>query len=517
MPLIPPMLLPVKEYCPDQPEYANSVSSRVQNVSPRGTASYGPFPDFLTYSTAPLPLRPQGAYGGADPFGNVSVFAGTATDLYQVQAGTTAFVNVSKALAAYNCPADQMWSFALFNARVIASNISDPMQSFVLGTSTKFADLSASANTPKAKYITTAKNFLICANTFDPIGGAAPWRVWWSGIGDPTNFPTPGSAAAAAVQSDYNDTVGEGGAITGIVGNLGTADAAIFYQHAVWRMIYVGPPAVFNFVPAEGVRGTTAPGSIAQLGSIVFYLGEDGFYMFDGTQSIPIGAEKVDRYFLATCSPIGNTRITAAIDPIRKLYIVSYPSLNSVNQQPDRLLIYNWISQRWTMAVMTIDMLFRAFTFGYSLDGLDSTGYNLDTLPFSLDSTVWAAGSVLMGAFQNKSLGYLNGPNLAAVVDTDEIQPVPGQRSFINNTRPLIDPIMPNISIGNAAITVQILARDVLENPPIIVATGTLQALGSAPLRCSGRYVRARINVPYNTQFDHIQGVELQLRPIGAR
>jgi hypothetical protein len=510
-----PITVGIKEYAPDQPEFGNSVATRVLNVSPRGKGSYGPFPDFAPYSTAPLPLRPQGAYGGADPFGNVSAFAGTATDLYQIAAGATTFANVSKSPGAYNCPADSMWSFALFNARVVAANLSDPIQSFVLGTSTHFADLASAA--PKARFITTAKNFLIAANTNDPIGGNAPWRVWWSALGDPTNWPTPGTVAAATVQSDYNDTVGEGGMITGIVGNLGTADAAIFFQHAVWRMIYVGPPAVFNFVPAEGVRGTDAPGSIAQLGSVVFYLGEDGFYMFDGTQSVPIGAEKVDRTFLADLAPQGNRRITSAIDPIRKLYILSYPSINAPNLQPDTLLIYNWITQRWGKAMMSVDMLFRAFTFGYSLDGLDSLGYTLDTLPFSLDSSVWTAGALLLGAFQNNQLGYLTGPNLQAIVDTDELQPVAGQRSFVANTRPLIDPVVNGPGFGNAAIQVSILARDVLENLPVLVATGTLNSLGWAPLRCSGRYVRARITVPYGTPFDHIQGTELHLRPIGAR
>ena len=46
--------------------------------------------------------------------------------------------------------------------------------------------------------------------------------------------------------------------------NLGTADAAVFFERAVWRVVYTGPPGIFSFFPAEGVRGTPAPASIAQ-------------------------------------------------------------------------------------------------------------------------------------------------------------------------------------------------------------------------------------------------------------
>lgn len=510
----PPITVRIKEYCPDQPEFGGGTSIAVSNVSPRTDKSYGPFSNYQAYSAAALPARPQGAYGGADPDGNVSVFAGTVNNLYQIQVGSTSFTNVSKSANAYSCPADEAWSFALFNARLIACNINDPIQSFILGTDTAFSDLSAAA--PKARYVATAKNFLIAANTVDGISGAAPWRVWWSALGDPTSWPTPGSSAAAAVQSDYNDTVGEGGAITGVVGNLGTADAAVFFERAVWKMIYVGPPAVFNFVPAEGVRGTNAPGSIAQLGSVVFYLGEDGFYMFDGTNSVPIGANKVDRTFLSDLIANGHTRITSAIDPINKLVIWSYPSTNAPGGvTPDKLIMYNWVTQRWSVASMTLDMIFRAFTFGYSLDGLDATGYNLDTLPFSLDSRVWTGGQILMGAFQNSVLGYLSGTNLSAMVDTDEIQPFPGQRTFVSNSRPLVD--RDTNEILGSGITISVYGRESLESDPAVVATGTLGSLGWAPLRGSARYLRARITVPANVNFHHIQGTELQCMPIGFR
>jgi len=134
-------------------------------------------------------------------------------------------------------------------------------------------------------------------------------------------FPTLGTASAAAVQSDSQNLYGDGGWIQGIVGNLGTADGALFMEHAVVRVIYAGPPGIFYFLPAEGVRGTPAPGSIVQLGALVYYLGEDGFYVFDGTQSKPIGIDRVDRYFFENVDQSKMFRIVAAVDPVNRLIV----------------------------------------------------------------------------------------------------------------------------------------------------------------------------------------------------
>lgn len=509
MPDRAPLMLSIKEYCPDLPTFGSGSSVYVRNVTPRTDKSYGAMPSLQSYATSALPTKCIGAYGGTDPDGNVSVFAGTATDLYRMEVGATTFSNVSSSPGAYSCPSDEFWSMTLFNARFLAANISDPIQTFTMGVSTNFADLSVDA--PKARYVTTAKNFLIAANTDDPIGGIAPWRVWWSALGDPTSWPTPGSAAAAAVQSDYNDTVGEGGAITGIVGNLGTADAAVFFERAVWRMIYVGPPAVFNFVPAEGVRGTHAPGSIVQLGSICFYLGEDGFYLFDGTQSIPIGANKVDRTFYADLDPGGFFAICGAVDPVNKLVMWAYPGTGHSNYLPNRIIIYNWVTQRWSIADIDCEIIFRALTFGYTLDGLDATGYNLDTLPFSLDSRVWTGGNILLGAFNTSHvLGYLSGSNLAATVDTDEVQPFGGQRAFFRNTRPIVEgtSVTPSVAVGY---------RDTANSMVTFSSPSVQNSLGWCPLRGSGRMVRGRITVPAASTFTHIQGMELDCDPIGVR
>jgi hypothetical protein len=503
---MPIVRLACKEWKPDLPSVGSGYSVNVRNVIPRTPETFGPFPDFQSYASSPLAARCQGAVSVLDSAGNVHTFAGTATKLYQMTVAGPTFSDVSG--AAYSCATDEHWSYTLFGDNVIAANIGDSIQSFVLGTSSAFANLSSAA--PKARYVATVKGWLMAANTTDPIDGVVPWRTWWSAYNDPTSWPTPGTAAAAEAQSDFNDTVGDGGWIQGIVGNLGTADAALFFEHAVWRVVYSGPPAIFTFSPAEGVRGTPAPDSIVQMGALVYYLGEDGFYVFDGTSSLPIGANKVDRFFFADVDQSYLFRIVGAVDPVNKLIVWAYPGSGHTQGNPNRLLVYNWFTQSWSIGYLETETIFRTLTFGYSLDGLDMLSSSLDALSFSLDSRAYTGGNLVLGGFNlSHTMGYFSGSALAPIVDTEEVQPFLGQRTFVRNARPIVDgAVTPSVAIGT---------RTTSEATATFGAASAMNSLGWCPLRSNGQYTRARLTVPAASVFNHIQGVELDCDPAGAR
>ncbi|HEU5115648.1 MAG TPA: hypothetical protein VFT74_03145, partial [Isosphaeraceae bacterium] len=494
---------PVAEYAPDLPSLAGAAT--ILNVLPRTPQSYGPMAGQSVFSTNALDARCQGAISGTDSAGNVSVFSGTASKLYRMTVADSTFSDVSKT-GGYACPADENWRFILYGSRLIAMNISDPIQNFVIGTDSAFSDLSSGA--PKARYGAVVKGWLMVANTNDGTDGAQLQRVWWSALNDPTNWPTPGTSTAAEFQSDHIDLAGPGGEIQGIVGNLGTADAAVFLEHEVWRVVNTAPPVTFDFFPAEGLRGTPAPGSIVQLGSLVYFLAEDGFYVFDGTMSRPIGANKIDKTFYADVDQSFLYKMKGAVDPINKLIFWVYQSL-SANGNPDKCLVYNWSLDRWSLLEFECETIFRALSFGFNLDTLDNTGYNVDTLPVSLDSRVWTGGKVLMASFDTShKLNYFTGDNLAPTVDTPEMQPIPGLRCNITNSRPIVDGGTPSVTIG------------VRERQVDSVSFGSASALdstGQCPVRTSGRYARARITLPAASPFTHISGIELDVSGAGAR
>src|SRR5690606_34055770 len=223
----------------------------------------------------------------------------------------TTWGDVSKS-GGYTTGTTEAWKFAQYKDLIAATNYGDAIQAWTLDTSTEFVDLSGDA--PQARYIEMIDpGFLMVGNTVDGDDGAVTNRVSWSAIGDPTSWPTPGTASAESVQSDIQD-LPTGGWVQGIVGAVGGARGAVFMDRSIFRIEYEGPGAVFGFYEVERARGCPAPGSIVHLGAFVFYLGDDGFYLFDGTRSTPIGARKFDKTFYADLDQNYLHRISATHD-----------------------------------------------------------------------------------------------------------------------------------------------------------------------------------------------------------
>lgn len=331
-------MIPFGEYLPDQPDLMNPGATEAKNAVPRTLRSYGPFAD-LNVATNALTDRCQGAFAARDAAGNVVHFAGDETNLYKLSTATWSDVSG----ATYSTPGDGFWSFAFSGIggtpRVIATNHSNNIQTWTLGTSSAFADLAAAA--PRARYVAAIyPGFLMVGNTFDSTDGNVPNRVWWPAIFDPTDWPTVGSADAASKQSDFNDML-EGGWVNQITGAVGGAAGAVFTDTVLYRIDYAGPPTVFDFIPIERSRGTPAPNSVINIGPKVFYLGEDGFYEFDGSQSTPIGDQKVDSTFFEDLDQSYFDRIRTTQKATDKLVYWAYPGAGNTNGNPNKMLIYH--------------------------------------------------------------------------------------------------------------------------------------------------------------------------------
>jgi hypothetical protein len=505
---MPPLPLPIKvaSYMPDLPDFQNPGSPNARNVLPRTRQSFGPVGAPMVYSSSALSKTCQGAASYLDPSGNAYQFAGDANDLYEFS--SLAWTKVSKTLGIYSVPSTGQWRFEYFNGILLATDYNDQIQKFALGTDTAFADLAGTP--PKARYMAVVRGFLMLAGTNDGTFGQQPQRAWWSGIGNPTNWPTPGTLSAAQAMSSYNDLTGSGGWNQGIVGNLGNADGAIFQEHAVFRVMFAGPPNVFDFLPAEGVKGCPAPGSIIQVGALVYYLGEDGFYAFDGATSTPIGVDQVDKAFFADLDQNNIARITAAVDPINKIVFWCYPGQGNSGGNPNHILAYRWDLQRWSILDLTAEFMVRLLSIGYTLDQLFTVlGYSIDGLPAPLDSRIWTGGKILLGLFDTSHrLNYLTGSNMAATVDSGEQQLFAGKRALISAARPWVDGGTPSVAVGK---------RDRMSDAVAYTPASKMNAFGTCPLRTTGRYVRTRLTMPAGATWTNLVGLELDAEPRGER
>jgi hypothetical protein len=499
-----PIALPIGEWLPDQPAFSNPGSALVSGVVPLTDQSYGPMPSFAAASSGALNLRCQGALPVKTSTGAILLFAGDAASLYDASATLSSFSNLSRT-GGYNLANDQFWSFAQYGDRIFAAHVNDNLQSFLVGTDSTFSDVAAA---PRGRYAAVLKDFLVLLNTWDAAAGFQPQRAWWSAIGNPLSWPTPGTIAAVEVQSDNQDLYDGGfGGGTGVVGPLGAADGALFFERGIYRMQYVGSPAVWDFQIAQGAKGCRAPASIVPFRNTVYYLSDDGFYAFDGATSRPIGAGKWDRWFLSQLDASNMARVQGVADPINRLIFWSVPTTSSQGNSTI-LLAYNWQFDRASMIELSspVEALVPGVGFPSPLDSDPGT---LDADPFTLDSAFWAGGSPVLGAFDlTHTLNYALGEALAATVETGERQFFAGRRARVQSVRPMIDGGAPTVSVGTRERTIDALSYG---------SAVAVNSLGECPQNVEGRYVRAKIALPANSGFSQIAGAEFTAVPRGFR
>jgi hypothetical protein len=196
----------------------------------------------------------------------------------------------------------------------------------------------------------------------------------------------------------------------------------------------------------------------------------------------------------------------------------AYPGKGNTNGTPNRVLAYRWDLRRWSILDLACEYMVRLLSVGYTLDQLYTIlGYSFDgppassapALPAPLDSRVWTGGLVLLGLFDTgHRLNYLTGPNLAATVDSGELQPFPGRRALITGARPWVDGGIPSIAIGK---------RDRMTDPVVFTAPSAMNSFGTCPLRTTGRYLRTRVTLPAGATWTNLVGLELDAEPRGER
>lgn len=518
------MLLPVLEWLPDQFDLANPGSSNIHNVVSKTQQSFGGFPA-MGAALSPLTARCQGAIGVRDSAANTYNFSGDATKLYSATSAGSSWTDVSG--TAYTIAAEEQWRFVQFQDLLLALNISDPIQAFTLNSSSAFANLAAAA--PKARYGCVSKGFLLLGNTAggtaDGSGpGSCPQRVWWPKIGDPTNWPTLGTSAAAGFQSDAQDLVDAKGWITGMVSNVGAADALVFAEGSVHRAMYIAGGPIWGFYAAVGARGCAVPGSIQRTEQGVIYLGPDGIYITDGQNFTDISNQKCSKTFYADLDQTYLARICSALDPINKLYFLAYPSLNGGNGVLDRMLVCNYGLQsvvgtpgRWTRVYFGTsggvyglpvngnpgEYLFISTSFGYNVDNFTAnTGFTVDSAPAGPDSRLWTGNKDIISMFDTMHmLNYFTGNNIAAIVETGEQQLIPGQRANVSGVRPICDGGSP---------TVTPFIRNRVQDDDDERTASTIDAGGYCWFTdAEGFYHRFRIALDAGTDFSHLQGLDV--------
>ncbi len=486
------MQIPFGEWLPDQPEHLNPGANVATNVY-YALNSYKRFPSLVNYSSNNISANSRGAGSFRDNAGNVYNFVATNTDLYQLDGGT--FTSRKGSLTGAN---DDFWTFTQFGNYVIASNGVDLPQYYLMGTSTNFANLSAintAGTTPNFKVSGVIRDFLVTGNQ-----SSNQNRIQWSGIND--------IGVWTGKQADLQDLPGSGGQIVNITsGEIGY----VFRQNQIIRMDYVGGATIFRLSVISPNRGAVYGRTVCQDNRRVFFYADDGFFEINGDNVVPIGVEKVNRFFDIDLNKAFSDRICAAVDPFNQLALWLYPSSNNTSNTTgicDRILIYNYATKKWSLAKTNASTIFNQFVGAYTVELMDIISQNLDQINIALDTDFWSGGQLFLGAIDNNyKASIFSGTDNIGEIETSELELFPGARSNIQSVRPIVD--------AQASVTIKTrdrLADNITESSEI-----SMNSTGINPVRQSGRYVRINVKTPNGIPWSDAQGIDIIASKAGYR
>jgi hypothetical protein len=374
-------MTPLIGFAPDADPTTPGIFTDCAHVIPY-EAGFAGAPTPVAVNAPALSSEARGAAVATKLDGTRRIFAGTQTGLFELVSGAWT------SRGTYTGSTESRWSFAQFGDTTIASNLADAMQSSSTGS------FAAIATAPKAKVVVSANNnFVLAFNTNDGTYGASPDRWWCCAQNNQTDW-TPNVSTQATT-----------GRLIGVEGAIQAAkplgDYVVAYkQRGVFLGQYAGPPVVWQWALVPGGEcGAVGPEAVCDIGGAHFIVGDDNFWLFDGTRPIPIGTGVVRKWFLDNSNPLYRYKTQASYDKQRGIVRVAFPSTASTAL--DSGLIYHVGTKRWGVDDVAIQAQINFITPSLTIDGLASYGATIDTLPnIPLDSQYWLSGGQV-GAFFN--------------------------------------------------------------------------------------------------------------------
>jgi hypothetical protein len=481
--------IPAGEWLPDQPTVNNPGALEALNVVPFGS-NYAPFPSHEPQVNGAVPDAVHGAAAALLPGGITQLYAGTANGLYTRLAGAPFVL-----LEAASVNQDFSWQFIPFKTLMVALHQSLFPVKMALGATVAPANVGGTP--PRAACGAMCGDFLVLGNLLDDpddAHAAAPNRIRWSGLKNiDANWVTNN-----ATQADYNDMPPEGGDVIAISGRT---SMTIFQERKISFGRYVNLPSVWDIETVEEDVGCIARDSVVSLGAYKFFIAQDGFRVWNGTNSAPIGNGKVDKYFFNRMNYGRRGRIVGATDTENGCVVWAFPT--SSDGTLSEVILYSYRDNKWSHSIQTVEYMLSSAVSTTTTE--DLIGFT-DDYPNSYvdDPSYVAGGRRLLAAFnQQHGYGLYSGPNMAATIDTGEFSGPTNNRVFASNARPLVD-------VAQQVATVQPVGRDQNEGGALLYGVETAQEIdGTCPILADARYMRFRTKLPAGAAWSLFRGIEI--------
>lgn len=463
-----------------------------KNVVPTSN-HYGPLPS-LTATTGALPSMCRGVLSARDKDRAAHMYAGTATDLYELEGGSVWTERTRSSGGDYGLNTNDRWRFTTFGDRLIAANGVDDLQ--YIDMSTAAANFAALAGAPgSARFIATYGEFVFLGAL-----GTSGLAIKWSGIGDSENW-------TAGVSMSDEQEFADGGNITGFASTK--AALYVFQEKCIRRILFVGGDVIMQIDKLVDGVGCIEPNSLIQYGQRTFFLAEQGWCVFDGdSEPQPIGINKFDGWFLDDSNRSYWYNMSAVIDPRNHLLAIGYASTNSGAGTPDSVLFYNYATGWPSYARIDHEMLAHAQSVFTSIDDLSG---DLDVdFSISFDDPFWQGGAFYFAAVDTAhKLASFSGSSMEATLEMGCAPMFDGRRASVEWIKPIVDTTAATCA-GGAHVR------------PGDAVTLQSQASQQTSGRCfqrgvNGFYFSARTVIPAAASWTYARGFEFSARAAGVR
>lgn len=488
-------MIPYGPWHPDKGAYSPGICLEARNCVRVGTG-YRPLSSPADFNAGALASRPTflSMFRARDH--TAYVLSGDAADLYRLNAGTMAWDVISQA-GGY-LTGDERWQVVQWGDEVVLTNYADAMQVYDLLAGTPAADLDS--NAPQARFLTVCGPYVVAGDTIDIVDGAMPNRIRWCGIEDIRSW-----IPAVETTADWQDQPNVGH-LNGLTG--GRQLVCLFEEGIVVGTI-IGAPKAFRFDQVEGSQGCMEARSVIQHRGATYYLSRSGFQMFDGRQSVPIGAMKANRWFFKDAIFGSLNRMSVGVDRQQKVIVWLYCGSGGDGITPNRALLLNYDEMEFTVGEITAQLVGAFSTPGYNIDTVDglAPGGSVDQMPAPFDDPFYVGGVPLFGCFIDDKLHTLTGNPLTALIGTSYINFDPIRRALLTEVWDVMEG-----AVGGAC---QIWTMDTKASTPREWPTVNRNSFGFYPVRAEGRFHQIRRTIP--GAWTGAYGVDVTPRLLGYR
>ena len=472
------------DFTPDQSDLNTDSLDIARNVLP-GVNSWLPAKDLLALSLVALPSPARGLWHVQKADGSYEVYAATRDRLWKYSADTLSFADVSRISGGvYQLPEDDFWSGIQFGSRLIVCQLGDRPQYIDVDTGgARFQDLPGA---PVARFVNVMDDKVILASLSENIS-----RIQWSDINDSERWEVGEDSLAG------NQEFPDAGAVMGFFPHA----RLVLMQHGMRTIISTGDVYSFNFAELSTQKGTSAPWSCVEYGSLLYWLSEDGFYVGDSNQQRNISEKRTSGYFYDQVNRNRMFQVFATFDPFASRILWAFPTTEE--EWNDRIMIYDYVLDRWGELDVDTYVLARLATAAVSLEGgADPQDIDLPGLP-SFDARQYMAGvPLLIAVGLDLQLSTFDGPTLPATLETSTYNFGGGKRVRMRNVQSYFE------GVEAEDVLVRVLKRQRYGDDWVTSGYIPQQASGFYRMHDDGMFHRFEFSIPAATDWSHAHGWE---------